>query len=113
MLLKIYATSFNFKCSDFCDSLNAALPIFEQRFNVTRFARSSHIRKLEAQNDIDSDRAGHYKGQCDEMFAASDIQANGFNYHVNVEYDFKNKIWKSLGFYIGKVDGLLDLNYIV
>ena len=80
--------------------MNAALPIFEQRDDVTRFARSLHLKQLEAQHDntIELEKAKHVMRQCDGMTAASDILKNGFNYFVNVKYDYENKIWKSLGF---------------
>ena len=80
--------------------MNAELPIFEQRDNVTRFARSLHLKQLETQHDngIELEKAKHVMRQCDGMTGASDILKNGFDYFVNAEYDFENKIWKSLGF---------------
>ena len=35
---------------------------------------------------------------CDEFSAAGDPYSNGHFYFVNAEYDFKTKIWKSIGF---------------
>ena len=86
---------------DFCDSLNAALTFFEQRFNVTRFVRSLHLvrlylKQLEASRDDEMSKK-YSQSICDELSAAGEFLANGFYYLVNVEYDYKNRIWKSLG----------------
>ena len=85
-----------FKCFDVCDSLNAALPIFEQRFNVSRFARSLHLKQLEASRDDEMSKK-YSQSRCDGLSAAGEFLANGFYYFVNVEYDYKNRIWKSPG----------------
>ena len=89
---------FILKCFDSCDSLNAALPIFEQRFNVSQFVRSLHLSQLEASSDDSVASKTHYQYVCDDMLAASDLFGSGFYYFINVDYDYKNKIWKSLGF---------------
>ena len=87
---------FLLKCIDVCDSLNASLPIFEQRFNVTRFARSLHLKQLESSRNDEMSKK-YSQSICDELSAAGEFLANGFKYFVNVEYDYKNRIWKSLG----------------
>ena len=73
-------------------TLGASLPIFEQRFNVTRFVRS-----LNGSLVINNIRN---QGGCDEFSAFDEFYSNGLYYFVNVEYDFENKIWKRLGFFI-------------
>ena len=93
-----YTRLFILKCFDFCDSLNAALPIFEQRFNVTQFVRLLHLRQLEASRDDSVASKAYYQNICDDMVTASDFFGNGFYYFINVDYDYKNKIWKSHGF---------------
>ena len=40
------------------------------------------------------------QGGCDEFSAFDEFYSNGLYYFVNVEYDFENKIWKRLGFFI-------------
>ena len=84
------------KCFDVCDSLNAALPIFEQRFNVSRFVRSLHLKQLEASRDVLMGKS-FSQGTCDEIAVAGDFAVNGFDYFVNVEYDYINQIWISQG----------------
>ena len=84
-----------FKCFDVCDSLNAALPIFEQRFNVSRFVRSLHLKQLEA-SSVDEMSKKNSQSRCG-LSAAGEFLANGFYYFVNVKYDYKNRIWKSSG----------------
>ena len=96
VLLKYHSTLYIIKCFDVCDSLNASLPIFEQRFNVTRFARSLHLKQLETLRD-DEMSIKYSQSICDELSAAGELLANGFKYFVNVEYDYKNRIWKSSG----------------
>ena len=69
--------------------MGASLPIFEQRFNVTRFVRS-----LNGSLVITNFRN---QGGCDEFSAFDELYSNGLYYFVNVKYDFENKIWKRLG----------------
>lgn len=92
LLNNCYCNPLQIQCFDFCHSLGASLPIFEQRFNVTRFVRS-----LNGSLVINNIRN---QGGCDEFSAFDEFYSNGLYYFVNVEYDFENKIWKRLGFFI-------------
>ena len=97
LLFQIHATFFIFKCFDLCNSLNAALPIFEQRFNVTQFVRLLHLRQLETSRD-ESVLSAYYQNKCDGMLTDVGFFDLGLYYFINVDYDYKNKIWKSHGF---------------
>ena len=88
---------FLFKCFDLCNSLNAALPIFEQRFNVTQFVRLLHIRQLETSRD-ESVLSAYYQNKYDGILTDVGFFDLGLYYFINVDYDYKNKIWKSHGF---------------
>ena len=97
VLFQIHATFFIFKCFDLCNSLNAALPIFEQRFNVTQFVRLLHLRQLETSRD-ESVLSAYNQNKCDGMLTDVGFFDLGLYYFINVDYDYKNKIWKSHGF---------------
>ena len=94
--MKVPYNIFLLKCIDVCDSLNAALVIFGQQFNKTRFVRSLHLKQLEASRDGAMSKK-FSQSICYEFPAAGECLANGVYYLVNVEYDYKNRIWKSLG----------------
>ena len=93
--MKVPYNIFLLKCIDVCDLLNARLPIFEQRFNVTRFVRLLHLKQLEASRDDEMSK-NYLRSIYDEFFAACQLLANEFKYFVNVfvQYDYKNRIWK-------------------
>ena len=68
---------------------------------MTGFVRSLHLKQLEASRDEAMSKK-YSQSICDELSAAGEFLANGFKYFVNVEYDYKNRIWKSLGLEIKK-----------
>ena len=82
---------------DLCDSLDAELPIFEQRFNVSRYVRSLRLSQTNGRVMDGSSRSKPNPEVCDVMYDASELLLNGFYYFVNARYDFDAKIWISPG----------------
>ena len=87
---------------DYCDSLDAKLPIFEQRFNVSRYVRSLHLKQMKsvASDETYSPTAKSHNSNpevCDEKIAAGKFWLNGLHYFANARYDFPAKIWISPG----------------
>ena len=82
---------------DLCDSLDAELPIFEQRFNVSRYVRSLRLFQTNGRVMDGSSTSKPNPEVCDVMYDASELLLNGFYYFVNARYDFNAKIWISPG----------------